>query len=566
MKLYYKDNTFYCQCSFHEKDYPKKAGFKWNTELNVWFTESTASAYLLSNELNMKFEGYEDLIDKSVAKEPTTKLDVPAPSGLSYMPFQLAGIEYAIEKDNVLIADEMGLGKTIQAIGVINYLTKKQNKLLSAIIVCPNSLKLNWYNEFRKWLYHKRIVFILSANTFIPRYKQERGDILIVNYDIIKKLEVLLLKWKFDIAIFDEAHYLKNENAQRTMFAKRIIADKIIMLTGTPIMNRPVELFSLLTILKSNLAINRDAFVYRYCKSFNKNGSINDKGAKNLTELNAKLRDNCMIRRLKRDVLEELPEKRRQLITIEPSSKYEIETVNKEMQKFYELKKKRDEMIAGLKEKKLHEALSEEEYKKEIENIKSFVVASIQEIAELRQKTALCKIPYIVDAVETLIENDEKIIIFAYHRIVINALIEALNKYGVVSITGETSIEDRDKAVKQFQDLNSNIKIIICNIKAGGVGLTLHASSNVIFTELDWTPASISQAEDRAHRIGQKNSVNVYHYVIDGSIDCYLAKKIIEKQEIIDKSLNYKIETIDIFDTIKDIKNNNELITNNLFN
>ena len=562
MKLYYQDKMFFCECSFQEKDYPKKAGFKWNKEIKKWYTESEAAAYLLSNELNIKYEGYEDLIDKSLAKTPSKNIDVPAPEELSYLPFQLAGIEYALERKNTLIADEMGLGKTIQAIGFINYLTKEQNKKLSAIIVCPNSLKLNWLKELQKWLVHKRIVFILSANSFIPRYQKERGDIIIVNYDIIKKLEIFFMKWDFDIAIFDEAHYLKNEKAMRTIYCNKIKAYRKLLLTGTPIMNRPIELLSILQILESPIVQDRNYFIYRYCRGFSKNGAYDDKGAINLSELNAKLRDSCMIRRLKRDVLAELPEKRRQLITIEPSTKEEIDAVNNEMKKFYETKKIRDEMSLSLHQKKVSEQLSEEEYKREIENIKSFVVASIRHISELRQRTAILKIPYIVDAVDTLIENEEKVIVFAYHHIVIEALYDNLKKYNPVVITGDTKIEDRDLYVKQFQDLNSNVKVIILNIKAGGVGITLHASSNVIFAELDWTPANISQAEDRAHRIGQKSSVNVYHYVIDGSIDCYLAKKILEKQEIIDKSLNYKIESIDLFDII-DINNNKNYSINN---
>ena len=558
MKLYYQDKMFFCECSFQEKDYPKKAGFKWNKEIKKWYTENKSSAYLLSTEVKMKFEGYEDLIDISLAKAPTKNLDIPAPVGLEYLPFQKACVEYAIEKGNILIADEMGLGKTIEAIGIINYLTKEENKKLSVIIVCPNSLKLNWLKELQKWLYHKRIVFLLSANSFIPKYQRDRGDIIIVNYDIIKKLEIYFMKWSFDIAIFDEAHYLKNEKALRTIYCKKIEADRKYLLTGTPIMNRPIELLSLLQIINSPIAQNRGYFIYRYCRSFSKNGSCDTKGAMNLSELNAKLRDNCMIRRLKRDVLAELPEKRRQLITIEAITKEEIEAVNNEMKKFYETKKKRDEMSASLYQKKISEQINAEEYAKEVENIKSFVISSIREISELRQQTALLKIPYIVEAVDTLIENEEKVIIFAYHHRIINALYENLKKYNPVVITGDTSIEDRDLFVKQFQDMNSNVKVIILNIKAGGVGITLHASSNVIFAELDWTPANISQAEDRAHRIGQKSSVNVYHYVIDGSIDCYLAKKILEKQEIIDKSLNYKIENIDMFDIIpeKNDKNN----------
>lgn len=563
MKLYYQDKMFFCECSFQEKDYPKKAGFKWNKEIKKWFTESEAAAYLLSNELNIKYKGYEDLIDKSLAKTPSKNFDVSSPEGLSYLPFQLAGIEYALERKNTLIADEMGLGKTIQAIGFINYLTKEQNKKLSAIIVCPNSLKLNWLKELQKWLVHKRIVFILSANSFIPRYQKERGDIIIVNYDIIKKLEIFFMKWDFDIAIFDEAHYLKNEKAMRTIYCNKIKAYRKLLLTGTPIMNRPIELLSILQILESPIINDRSYFIYRYCRGFSKNGAYDDKGAINLSELNAKLRDSCMIRRLKRDVLAELPEKRRQLITIEPSTKEEIDAVNNEMKKFYETKKIRDEMSLSLHQKKISEQLSEEEYKREIENIKSFVVASIRHISELRQRTAILKIPYIVDAVDTLIENEEKVIVFAYHHIVIEALYDNLKKYNPVVITGDTKIEDRDLYVKQFQDLNRNVKVIILNIKAGGVGITLHASSNVIFAELDWTPANISQAEDRAHRIGQKSSVNVYHYVIDGSIDCYLAKKILEKQEIIDKSLNYKIESIDLFDIIDTNNNKNYSINNN---
>jgi len=553
MKLYYKNNLFICQCDYKQRMYPKKAGFKWNQIDRVWYTDSKASAFLLSNELGMKFEGFEDLVDKSVAK--TSSLKVPAPKGLEYRPFQLAGIEYALEKNSCIIADEMGLGKTIQAIGLINYLTAEENRLVSAIVVCPNSLKYNWAQELKRWIVHKRPVFILSAQGFVPSYKKDRGDIIIINYDILRKLESLWKRWEFDIAIFDEAHYLKNENAMRTYWSFQIKASRKILLTGTPIMNRPKELFSLLNLIESPLAQNRYAFMHRYCLQVNPRGVEDENGAKNLTELNARLRDTCMVRRMKRDVLSELPEKVRQLVQISPSTKQEQDAIDNEMKAFYDAKKKRDEMIKDVRMKKELEKISEEEYKQEVQSIREFVVASIQEIARLRIQTALIKIPHIVNAVETLLENKEKVIIFAYHHVVIDGLYQKLSKYGAVVITGATTIEDRDKNVKLFQDQESNIKIIILNIKAGGVGITLHASSNVIFAELDWTPASISQAEDRAHRIGQKTSVNIYHYVMQGSIDGYLAKKIIEKQEIIDKSINYKSpESIDMFEIIPNQK------------
>lgn len=548
MRLYFKDNLYLCECTYFEKDKPKSCGFRWNNELKVWYSESPASAKLLEQTSGLKFDV--EIIDKSSLEKPMSDIKVPSPLNLSYMPFQLAGIEYAYEKENCIIADEMGLGKTIQAIGLINYLDQVEYKRHSAIIVCPNSLKLNWANELKRWITTKRPMFIIGANTFIPSYNRERGDIIIINYDVLRKIYVLLNKWMFDIAIFDEAHYLKNEKAMRTFYSMAIKSDRTILLTGTPIINRPIELYSLLKIIKSPLAYDRNYFIRRYCLSMNGD----EKGARNLTELHAKLRDTCMIRRMKRDVLKELPAKIRKIVEIEPQNEKEKEAVKKEMEKYLEVKKYRDEQSLNLHQLKVAEKISEKEYQEKIKEMKEYIVRGIKEIAELRQQTALLKIPYIKEAVEVLVENDEKVIIFAYHHVVIDELADSLSEYNPLIITGETKIQDRNDYVNIFQTDDKH-KVIILNIRAGGVGLTLHRSSNVIFVELDWSPANVTQAEDRAHRIGQQDSVNVYHYIMIGSIDQYLAKKIVEKQEIIDKSLNYKVADIDIFDVIQNNEN-----------
>lgn len=427
----------------------------------------------------------------------SSDFDAPAPNGLAYLPYQLAGIEYASRFENCLIADEMGLGKTIQAIGVIN----SDEMIDNILIVCPASLKLNWQNELHKWLTGNLTVGIVTSKQW------SATNIKIINYEILGKHQYNICTG-FDLIIFDEAQYLKNPKSQRTQNALDIPARRTIFLTGTPILNRPIELFPMLTkIDPQGLGKSFFSFAKRYCDATYGDYGWDFSGASNLKELQERLRSRGMIRRLKSDVLTELPDKRRQIIALElpKSTRKLIEEEKKIVEKFNINFDDAEVLEQG------------------------YGGASIGELARIRQEIALAKVPFVVEHVKESLEQGP-VVLMCYHQAVAEKLAgEFLNN--CVMVHGGVPAEERHSAVSLFQ--TGMVDLFIGTIRAAGVGITLTRSSHVVFAELDWVPGNISQAEDRCHRIGQKNSVLIQHLIFNESLDVTLVQTLIAKQEVI---------------------------------
>lgn len=392
------------------------------------------------------------------------------------------------------------------------------------LIICPASLRINWRREFEKW--DVKDLYVSIAQKEFPT-----ADVVIVNYDILKKWRKEVREIEWDLLIVDEAHFLKSAKAQRTREVlggikrdkDRNIVDRVspipakrkLFLTGTPVLGRPKDLWSICQALDPNgLGADWYSYAKRYCGLWeikNREGKrIGWKwdGATHLEELQERLRASFMVRRLKKDVLTSLPPKIRQVISIEPDAKTK-------------------RLIAT-------ELLSYEEYGKQLkegENPPAFTA-----MAQARKEVGIAKVPFCVDHITEILNEQEKIILFAHHHEVLDAL---QSEFGEISVQvdGRVSLDDRQKAVDRFQG-DPTCRVFIGGIQAAGVGLTLTAASTVIFLELDWTPGNISQAEDRCHRIGQKDCVTVQHIVLAGSLDERLAAVVIEKQEIIDKALD----------------------------
>jgi SWI/SNF-related matrix-associated actin-dependent regulator 1 of chromatin subfamily A len=411
-------------------------------------------------------------------------------------PYQRAGVEFLLSQKNSLLADEMGLGKTAQAIEVINRLSPK-----SVLIICPASLKYNWEAELNIWLKGFYDIGIASGSYFPDT------EITIINYDILEKNHRHLYRAKWGLAILDEAHYVKNRKSKRAGEALRIPADRRIFVTGTPIINRPAELYP---ILKSSFPDKIGTF-WQYAEKFcgaSRDNNWDSTGATNLDQLN-KLLKPFMIRRLKNDVLKDLPPKIRQVVKLEDKDAVDREI--KALQKLYP--DRTIEQIASM-----------------IENNEIDVDAHI---AVIRHQTALAKLPRAMAFISEMLEEGvEKIVVFAYHRDVLDMLKYAF-KDSVV-IHGGVSSEARNDAVRLFQN-NKSPRVFIGQITAAGVGITLTAASRVVFVESSWSPAEMNQAEDRCHRIGAKDTVNVYHLVLKDSLDEAIAGSLIYKQKIFDK-------------------------------
>lgn len=462
-------------------------------------------------------------IESSKAKD--ADFFVPAPEGCVFLPFQLAGIKYASERTNCLIGDSMGLGKSIQAVGV--YTVTNSSK---CIVVCPSSLRLNWKREFLKWSFRPvKVAVILNGKDF----PQEDFDVLIVNYDVVSKHRKNIDNFVWDLAIYDEAHYLKNPKTSRTVAVlgdkkeiKPIQSKRKLFLTGTPIVNRPKELFPMLESLDpQGLGRNFVSFGYKYCGAKTNRWGTDFNGASNLEELQRLMREKFMVRRLKEEVLTELPPKRRQVIEIPANGA--ISLVRQELAE-------QDKIDTFLAEIELAKTISKEVYDQKVLLLKKEIHLALGEIAKARAELAKIKCEKVITHLEDSLENGP-VVCFAHHKEVIEKIAEHFGDKAV-TLTGSTKLEDRQLAVDRFQ--KGEVDLFIGNIQAAGVGITLIRSSHVVFAELDWVPGNMSQAEDRCARYGQKNSVLVQHVVLEGSLDAIISKKLIEKQAVIDQALD----------------------------
>lgn len=404
-------------------------------------------------------------------------------------PYQVQGVEELLVKlasnpaRGVLLADEMGLGKTATAIEVANRLNPK-----SLLVVAPASLLLNWQHELEMWFRLPIEAEVISYGRVVNGH-QKRSD--------------------YELIIFDECHFLKSEKAKRTSACLGLNSDYRIFLTGTPIPNRPLEAYNVLHAL--GLKMTQRQYGFRYCNGHKvwvparggRRQAYDFRGASNLGELNAALRKHVMVRRTKADVLTDLPPKVRQVIAMDFKSGESAA-----------FRKRFDSLGAAAD-------ILDEAGK-----------IPFTEVAVERHNIALAKLPHVLEFIDDLLESGvEKLAVFAHHRDIVEAIASA-GKDRVV-VYGGMSVGEKDAAVKAFQF--GSARVFVGNILAAGVGLTLTAASVCVFAEETWTPGDLLQVEDRLHRLGQKDVVQVYHIVADGSLDARIVKALIQKQSVIEE-------------------------------
>lgn len=513
-----KAKRYELDSEYHERHVPKGAGFRWDHVKKRWWTVDVICAEKLSRyadeatakRLDEALEKHEADVEASRATE--TDMEIPAPVGLEYRGFQKAAIAYCVKHKRALNASEMGLGKSVETIGVIN----ADPTIKRVLVICPATLKLNWKYEAGKWLVRPMSVGVANAGGEWPG-----TDIVIINYAILDRWpEIKETKW--DLVVVDESQATKNRKTKRAKLVRAIAKDvpRVLLLTGTPILNRPVELFNQINILDPKSWGSWWDFTGRYCGRRDTQWGLDVSGATRLDELSERLAGTVMVRHLKKDVLTELPPKIRQVIEISNGVR---------------------EDRSGLE--KLKVAIADTEgadgYEAAVNRLKEHG-AVFAEITRIRHETALKKVPYVIKHVEGLLETTEKICVWAHHHDVIFALMDGLREYGAVKLDGRDSQKERAKAIDRFQN-DPGIRVFIGGIQAAGVGITLTAASTAVFAELDWTPAVISQCEDRQHRLGQTDSVIIHHVVVDNSIDAQLAKTIVRKQKIIDAAMGDKV-------------------------
>lgn len=453
---------------------------------------------------------------------PMPELTVDIPFLLKPYHYQTQGIAYCIEKKRVLIADEPGLGKTNQAIGTVAALNCK-----CILVICPSSLKINWQREFSKFLGWKSIILTDAIKDSWGTYHRVAGiKVFITNYESLKKyfvagirkyydektgeekpLRLNHIDFKdtiktFDAVILDESHRVKEGKTMQTKLSIGISRDKevVLCLTGTPVVNKPKDLVSQLAILNStHLFGGHQYFMNRYCEGGN--------GATNLAELNYKLNVNCFYRRLKKEVLTELPDKMRQIIISDITTRKEYQDAINNLSSY--LRQYRD--------------------KTDLQVQKSMAGEVMVKIQVCKNISARGKINDVIEHIDEVHASGEKIGVFIHQK----EIAAALKKHypHALTITGDDSMDQRQVSVDRFQN-DPSCNLIILSIKAAGVGLTLTAASRCAFVELPWHSADCDQCEDRFHRIGQKDSVSCAYFLGKDTIDEDIYE-IIEKKRAI---------------------------------
>ncbi|XP_031116318.1 SWI/SNF-related matrix-associated actin-dependent regulator of chromatin subfamily A-like protein 1 isoform X2 [Ipomoea triloba] len=542
----------------------------WNAKERLWMfpLSSLSSAEKILNGISCSnVENLDPLVQRAIvaANEVCDIQDlyesIPDSIKTKLMPFQRDGVRFALQHGaRVLLADEMGLGKTIQAIAVSSCVRESW----PVLVLTPSSLRLHWASMIQQWLdiSPSDILVVLSQLSgsnragfkIVPsnakRSIQLDGIFNIISYDTVPKLQDTLMASEFKVVIADESHFLKNAQAKRTNASLPILqkAKYAILLSGTPALSRPIELFKQLEALYPDVYKNVHEYGNRYCK-----GGIFGvyQGASNHEELHNLMKATVMIRRLKKDVLSELPVKRRQQVFLNLEEK-EMKCINA---LFCELE------IIKSKIKSSQSKDEAESLKLTMNNLINkvlFVVSvhycgmiSVQEKSNYKIYVASAKgkIPSVLDYLGTVIEADCKFLIFAHHAEMIDAIHQYLlkKKVGCIRIDGGTPAASRQALVTDFQE-KASIKAAVLSIKAGGVGLTLTAASTVIFAELCWTPGDLIQAEDRAHRIGQVSSVNIYYLLANDTVDDIIWDVVKNKLENLGQMLDGQEKSLEVLE------------------
>ena len=562
-----RGTAFFAVAGFEQKDVLKSAGFWWHglpcTRVECpacqaglgkhWWTaqRETAARLYGAEGVEISSAALPDLRAVVESQEASRALDsdrlLPVPEGLEYLPFQRAGIAYALAHARCMIGDEMGLGKTIQALGVVN----ADDTISRVLVICPATLRRNWSREAQKWLCRPLPQVIIDVDR--PLLFPPAGPLLaIVNYERVRRaacLEFLLANGSFDLVIVDEAHRLKSAKSQQTIavFGKQAkreeirrvgiseLARRLLLLTGTPIVNRPIELWPMIQACAPQTFPSFFRFAKRYAGGSMGAYGWDFSGATNLDELQDKLRGSMLVRRLKKDVLRELPPKRRQIVELDSEGLERL--IEQERAAFLT----RGETMAALQEEAdaAHAMGDTDEYRICVRRLREASGIAFEEMARMRRDLAVAKAPKVAEHVRMLLEEEEKLVVFGHHHEVLDQIAAYLEReeIGVVMIDGRTPMDSRQANVDAFQT-DDRIRVFIGGITAAGVGLTLTRAHTVVFAELDWVPGNITQAEDRCHRIGQEDTVLVQHLVVQGSLDANMAQTLVYKQDIADKALD----------------------------
>ncbi len=420
---------------------------------------------------------------------------VAAVLGGELAPYQWAGVRYVLDARRCFLADEQGLGKTVEALAAL-----EADEAYPAVVVCPASIKLTWQREVEKWLPH-RTVAVVEGRAAVP----PAGEITILNYEIAAAHRDALSRRRPRALVVDESHYCKNPRAKRTQAVRQLAAvvpsDGLrLALTGTPVLNHADELIAQLRVIGRLEDFGSGA---RFSKQFRDELSEE--------RLHWHLRRHCFVRRLKSDVLPQLPAKRQVVVPVALTNEAEYR----------------------LAERDVVEWLRTQPLDLSVLNAKIAATLRAERLAQLgalQRIAARGKLAAALAWIEDFLASGEALVVFARHVEVQEAVVKHFPD--ALHILGSDSLPARDAAIGAFQQPGGP-QLIVGATRVAGQGITLTRASNVAFLELEWTPAMHDQAEDRCHRIGQHDAVTAWYLLAANTIDEAMARVLQSKRTLV---------------------------------
>jgi SWI/SNF-related matrix-associated actin-dependent regulator 1 of chromatin subfamily A len=410
-------------------------------------------------------------------------------------PFQWGAVRYALRARRTFLADEQGLGKTVEALATV-----ETDDAYPTIVVCPASLKLNWEREIERWLPHRSVAIIHGRQPVPPT-----AEITILNYEIVAAHRETLARLRPRALVVDESHLCKNPQAKRTQAVRRL-AESVapgglrLALTGTPVLNHAEELISQLRVIGRLEDFGSGA---RFARQFR--GQLSEE------RLHWHLRRRCFVRRLKSEVLPQLPAKRQVVVPVELSNERDYRLAE-------------NDVVEWLREQPM-----------DLRELNARIAATLRaerlaQLTALQRLAARGKLHSALAWIHDFLASGEPLVVFARHVEVQDAVLERFPDS--LHILGRDAIADREAAVRAFQEPDGR-QLIVCATRVAAQGITLTRASNVAFLELEWTPALHDQAEDRLHRIGQRDAVTAWYLLAADTIDETMARLIQRKRGLI---------------------------------
>ena len=410
-------------------------------------------------------------------------------------PFQWAAVHYVLRARRAFLADEQGLGKTVEALAAL-----EADGAYPAVVVCPAALKLNWEREARRWL-PQRSIAVVEGRVAVP----PSGDITNLNYEIVAAHRDALAQRRPRALVVDESHYCKNPQARRSQAVRRLAAavhpeGLRLALTGTPVLNHAEELISQLRVLGRLEDFGSGA---RFSRQF--------RGALSEERLHWHLRRRCFVRRVKAEVLPQLPPKRQVVVPVALDNTREYRLAE-------------EDVIAWLREQPL-----------DLSTLNARIAATLRaerlaQLTTLQRLAARGKLHAALACIHDFLASGEPLVVFARHVEVQNAVLERFPD--ALHLLGRDSAPSRDATVRGFQQ-GQGAQLLVAATRVAGQGITLTRASNVAFLELEWTPAMHDQAEDRCHRIGQRDAVTAWYLLAADTIDETMARLVQRKRGIV---------------------------------